>query len=102
MEITSLLSGYGPELRRAGETSPGVKKDSKSKTHSSDRVTVSAEAKQKAAASKLTAEEPIRREKVEEIKALIESGAYQIDTGKIAKRIVQEDPEFFLNKQSGA
>jgi len=99
MEITSLLSGFATERARAGETSPGAKRDSKSNAPKSDRVTVSAEAKRRAAEHGATAEEPIRREKVEEIKALIERGEYTIDLNKIAKRIVNEDPEFFLSKR---
>lgn len=100
MEITSLLSGYVSDRTRAGETSPGAKRDAKSSSSKSDRVTVSAEAKRRAAERTAVTEEPIRREKVEEIKALIERGEYKIDLDKIAKRVVNEDPEFFLGKGS--
>lgn len=100
MEITSLISGYVSDRAKAGETVAGNKRNSNNSASKRDRVSVSDEAKRRAAADSSTVEEPIRREKVEEIKALIANGEYEINTGKIAKRIVQEDPGFFLSKKN--
>ena len=95
MEITSLLTGLVPGRKGAGETSQGERRSASTTPSKHDRVSVSAEAKRRAAAAYAAPEEPVRREKVEEIKALIQSGSYEINVGKIAKKIVQEDPEVF-------
>ena len=96
MNITSLLTGLAPERARAGQTGQEARKPKGLPASRSDRVSVSEEAKLRAAELRPRDELEIRREKVEEIKALIDSGEYRIDTAKIAKRIVEEEPEFFL------
>lgn len=96
MNITSLLTGLAPERARAGQTGQDARKPKGLPASRSDRVSVSEEAKLRAAELRPRDELEIRREKVEEIKALIDSGEYRIDTAKIAKRIVEEEPEFFL------
>ncbi len=99
MEITSLLTGIAPERARAGQTGQEAKKGRTSEASSKrDRVSVSAEARLRAAELATRNDTEVRREKVEEIKALIQSGAYTIDNTKIAKKIVEEDPEFFLKR----
>ncbi len=99
MEITSLLTGLAPERARAGQTGQETKKPKGLTASRRDRVSVSAEAKLRAAELGSREDLEIRREKVDEIKALIDNGEYRIDTAKIAKRIVEEEPEFFLPRR---
>ncbi|WP_084457854.1 flagellar biosynthesis anti-sigma factor FlgM [Desulfocurvus vexinensis] len=98
MEITGLigsLKGYG----RVDRPEPATRKDKGSRPSSGqgDSVSLSGEAKLFGSAMSAAQQTPeVRRQKVEDLKALVESGQYQPDIRKTAAKLVEEDLELLL------
>ncbi len=97
MEINKALNGldsYQAKLEKA-EADAKAKKEKAAKgkeSGESDTVRVSPEAKLRVEAYKTAASSgDIRQEKVDEIKAKIANGTYEIDAKKIAEKIIKED-----------
>jgi negative regulator of flagellin synthesis FlgM len=98
MEITGLigsLKGYG----RVDKPEPASRRDKGAKASSGqgDSVTLSGEARLVGSAMSAAQQTPdVRRQKVEELKALVESGQYKPDVRKTAAKLVEEDLELLL------
>ena len=97
MEIKKTLNGLDPyqaKLEKA-EAEAKIKRDKASKGKEggdSDKVSLSPEAKLRTEAYKTAASsEDIRPEKVAEIKAKIANGTYEINSRKIAEKLIKED-----------
>lgn len=99
MEINKLLTKLSPYDQAKVEKAEADKaraKRSKGEAEGSagDKVSLSSEAKHRTEAYKSAQAAPeIRQEKVDEIKAQIASGTYEIDNYKIAEKLVKEDLE---------
>lgn len=100
MQIKNNLQNLGnyTKLDQAGKSNTArAKADSSSATtsiSSGDTSTVSTEAKLRAEAYSSAISTPdARTEKVDAIKALVDNGEYQIDTKKIALKLLREDAE---------
>lgn len=99
MEITGIvtaLKGYD-KLDKTDSAERGKSKSSSSTTGKADSVSLSSEAKLVSSAMSAAQNAPeVRRQKVEELKALVESGQYQPDLKKTAAKIVEEDLELLI------
>jgi flagellar biosynthesis anti-sigma factor FlgM len=79
------------------ENAPKSGAKSKTTATASDQVTLSAKALDLAKTIQAAREnDGVRVEKVAELKQLIESGEYQPDAQKIARRILAEELDFWL------
>ncbi len=102
MEINKILTGLGPydqaKLEKTEADAAKTRKDrSVVESRKGDQASFSEEAKLRAEAySSAMATPDERREKIEAIKAQIQSGVYQVDTRKIAENLVKEDLELLL------
>ena len=102
MEIQSFIKGLGQyDNARLEKTDASNAKSRRGKAASAekngDRINFSSEGKLRTEAHRVASEAPdIRRQKVEEIKARVQSGEYQIDAHKIAEKLVKDDLELFL------
>lgn len=101
MEINNLLGKLGPydqtRIDKANEDAAKAKKEQAAARSAGDRISFSDEAKLRTEAlSAATSTPDVRREKVAAIKARIESGEYEIDTRKIAQKMVEEDLELLI------
>jgi len=100
MEIKNILSGLGQyektKLEKSGNEPVRSKKDSSvSESSKGDQVQFSDEALLRTEAYKAaTAAPDVRRDKVEAIKAQIANGTYEIDSQKIAERMLSDDADF--------
>lgn len=98
MEITGLigsLKGYS----RVEKPESSTRKDRSEKSSSAkgDSVSLSTEAKIFSSGVSAAQNSPdIRRKKVDELKALVDSGQYKPDIRKTAAKIVEEDLELLL------
>ncbi len=71
-------------------------KDAKGAPAKGDRVSLSPEAKLRTEAYSAAMNAPeMRRQKVDAIKAQVESGQYQADSKKTAEKLLQEEPGLF-------
>ena len=102
MEIHKTLNGldtYQAKLEKA-EAEAKIKREKTAKggdSGESDTVSLSAEAKLRTEAHRTAANtQDIRPEKVAEIKAKIANGTYEIDSRKIAEKLVKEDLELLF------
>jgi len=96
MEIKNLLTGLNPYERARLDKAEGqqVKKkdESAGAQAKGDSVQFSDEAKLRTEAFKTASSTPdVRRSKVEEIKARIAAGEYEIDSRKIAENLVRDE-----------
>ena len=97
MEIkNSLLTGLNPYDRTKLEKAEGQQVKNKSESgapgNKGDRVEFSDEAKLRTEAFQSANSAPdVRRDKVEEIKARIAAGDYQVDSRKIAENLVRDE-----------
>lgn len=102
MEIKNLLTGLNPYDRARLEKAEGqqVKNKGASGAASSakgDRVQFSDEGKLRTEAFQTASNTPdVRRDKVEEIKARIAAGEYQVDSRKIAENLVRDELDLTL------
>jgi len=98
MEITSFLARLQPSREKADSSETGARRKVNTETRSGsgrDRVSLSPEAK-RAASQAAEASARQRQLKVNNIKESVENGAYEVDSQKIAKKLIEQDPEFFL------
>ncbi|MBG0776854.1 MAG: flagellar biosynthesis anti-sigma factor FlgM [Desulfovibrionaceae bacterium] len=101
MEITKMMSGLDPYRQQAKvektDADSARAKNAKGSSGSGDKVSLSAEARQRTEAYKEAMSAPeVRREKVEVLKAQVESGEYQVDSRKIAENMLKDDLDLFL------
>lgn len=100
MEIKNYLKGLDPyqtKLDKAENAKGKLAKrsDGDSKT-TGDRVSVSNEARLRTEAYSAALSAPeVRQEKVNEIKARVDSGEYQVDSRKVAEKLITEEAELF-------
>ena len=104
MDIKKILGGVSPYAQNkveqgeeTGATARLAKAKAKAKDSSStgDRVSVSQDAKLVAEAAKLAGESPdVRVDRVEALKAQVQSGNYIPDPRKIAQKLVDSEVEF--------
>ena len=80
----------------AGSVTRGTGSDSSQSTSSTDRVTLSDNAKLVSQATKAAGDaSDIRTDKVASLKAQVEAGTYQPDSKKIAEKMLTMDSELF-------
>ena len=101
MEINNLLGKLGPydqtKIDKATEDSARARKEQAAAKAAGDRISLSDEAKLRTEALGAAQAAPdVRRERVAAIKAQVESGEYQINTRKIAQKMVEEDLELLI------
>lgn len=100
MEIKNLLNGLGQyektKLEKSENEPVRSKKDSgAAESKKGDTVQFSDEALLRTEAYKsASSAADVRRDKVEALKAQIANGTYQVDSRKIAERMLSEDAEF--------
>lgn len=99
MEITALtistLKGYDKVGKT--ESEPGKGKGIRSSPKTGDSVKISDQAKLYNEALAEARDTPdVRRKKVDELRALVQSGEYKPDLRKTAAKIVEEDLEMLL------
>ncbi len=102
MEIKNTLGGLNPYERARIETSESEtvrpRRESGHVAENAprgDRVQFSDEAMLRTEAYKAASNAPdVRRDRVEEIKARVAAGTYEMDSRKIAERLVKDDIEF--------
>ncbi|GFK92694.1 hypothetical protein NNJEOMEG_00520 [Fundidesulfovibrio magnetotacticus] len=105
MDIKKILGGSSPYIQskvEKGEESTASAKVEKAKAKarsqssgSGDRVSVSGDAKLVAEAAKAAQESPdIRVERVEALRAQVQSGTYNLDSRRIAQKLVESDLDF--------
>jgi len=98
MEISGLLSGLkGYDRVEKTETSSRKEKGSKSAPPRGDSVHLSSEAKLFSSGVSAAQSAPdVRRAKVDELKALVDSGQYKPDLKRTAAKLVEEDMDLLL------
>lgn len=98
MEITGLVNSLkGYDRVEKTESSSRKGKDSKSSATRGDSVSLSSEAKLFSRGVSAAQDAPdVRSKKVEELKALVESGQYKPDLKRTAAKIVEEDLDLLL------
>lgn len=104
MDIKKILGGANPYVQskvEKGESSEATAKTGKAKakaksqSSAGDRVSVSSDAKLVAEAAKAAQEAPdVRVDKVEALRAQVQSGSYNPDPQRIAEKMVQSDLDF--------
>jgi len=100
MEIRNILKGLDPyqaKLEKAEKDSARAGRGAASKeTAKGDRVSLSNTARLHTEAMRAANDAPdVRREKVEALKAKVEAGEYQVDSRKVATKIIEEEHELF-------
>lgn len=101
MEIKSLLNGLGQydktTLDKSGnESARNVKDSVSSETSKTDAVRFSDEALLRAEAYKTaSATSDVRSDKIAALKEQIANGTYQVNSGKIAERMLSDDADLF-------
>jgi negative regulator of flagellin synthesis FlgM len=96
MEITSknqtdAVEAYVNQVQLKPKTEEITEKDARQQAIPSDTVVISDTAKRiQAAQSQLEMIPEVRSEKVAEIKRRIEDGSYEIDSDKIAEKMIRE------------
>lgn len=101
MEIKNYLKALDPyqaKLDKAENAkAKGGKRGADSAAQSSgDRVSLSNEAKLRTEAYTTALNTPdVRQEKVNSIKALVDSGDYVVDSRKVAEKLINEEVELF-------
>ena len=100
MEILSVLQGlqqYGKTATDKVDPASRKGKGGEAPAGKGDSVSVSREGRLVNHARKAAMDAPeVRAEKVERLKALVESGEYRIDTQKTAAKLVEEDLAMLL------
>lgn len=100
MQISKLLTGQVIGRAKTEGPTESARRGKSGEKRTVDKVNISSEAKTIHTAMKAAeGADDIRVDKVNEIKGLIERGEYKIDTQKIAKKIVEEEPDFFLRRR---
>ena len=101
MDIKKILGGSNPYVQskvEKGDDSEAVAKakaKAKSQSSSGDRVSVSSDAKLVAEAAKAAMESPeVRVDRVEALRAQVQSGNYNPDPRRIAQKLVESDLDF--------
>ncbi len=100
MEIKNLVGELNPYTqkkidRMERERPPAV--TSRSSSSASDKVSVSEEAKLRAAALATATSAPdVRTDKVEELRAKVQAGTYVPDNHKTAQNLVRDDMDLLL------
>jgi len=83
-------------IQQEQERSKNGAENVKSSTVANDGVTVSEDARLRSVAYKTAAgAEGVREDKVAALKAMVDSGEYQVDSRDVARRMVEEDLEIF-------
>ncbi|MGE4297839.1 MAG: flagellar biosynthesis anti-sigma factor FlgM [Desulfovibrionaceae bacterium] len=100
MEIKNLLTGLDPYQQQAkvekNEAEAKARSAKTADTRGGDKVSLSPEARLRTEAYKSAQAAPdVRQEKVDAIKAKIANGEYQIDTRKIAEKMLSEEVDLF-------
>ncbi len=95
MKILGLITGIKgydqPTVDKAAEKKAEAKQES---TSQQDKISLSQEGKLLQEAQKAAADSPdVRQEKIENLKAEIQKGNYQLDSTKIAQKLVEQDIE---------
>jgi len=104
MDIKKILGGSSPYVQSKVEKGEGseatsrvdkAKAKARSKASAGDRVSVSSDAKLVAEAAKIAKESPdVRVDRVEALKAQVQSGTYNPDPRLIAQKMVESDLDF--------
>lgn len=103
MDIKTILGGSNPYVQAKVDKGDGTEAAAAAKTKakatgqaaSGDRVSVSSDAKLVAEAARAAQASPdIRVEKVEALRAQVESGSYSPNSRSIAEKLVASDLEF--------
>lgn len=104
MDIKNIFGGSSPytqsKVDKGDESAAASKVDkakakAKSQTSGKDRVSVSDDAKLVAEAAKAAQESPdIRVERVEALRSQVQAGTYNLDSRRIAQKLVESDLEF--------
>ncbi len=100
MEIKNYLKGLDPYQAKLEKAESGKLKNGKRTTDDSsstgDRVSVSNEARLRTEAySTALSASDVRQEKVNAIKERVDSGEYQVDSRKVAEKLITEEMEIF-------
>lgn len=101
MEIKNYLKQLDPYRAQLEKTESPPAKTRKEKAReaapaSGDRVSLSTEAKLRTEAYSTALSAPdVRHEKVQAIKERVDAGEYQIDTRKVAAKILAEESDLF-------
>lgn len=101
MEIKNYLVGldtYQAKLEKSDTGKAKAEKRSSADTQAKgDRVSVSNEARLRTEAYRTALNAPeVRQEKVNAIKARVDAGEYQIDSHRVAEKLIKEEAEMFL------
>lgn len=101
MDIKKILGGSNPYIQSKVEKGDGAEAAAKAKARiksqssSGDRVSVSSDAKLVAEAAKTAMESPdVRVDRVEALRAQVQSGNYNPDPRRIAQKLVESDLDF--------
>ncbi|KAF0234700.1 MAG: negative regulator of flagellin synthesis [Desulfovibrionaceae bacterium] len=103
MDIKNILGGSNPYVQSKVDKGEGTeaasaakaKAKAKSQSASGDRVSVSSDAKLVAEAAKAAQASPdIRVDRVEALRAQVESGSYNLNPRRIAEKLVASDLDF--------
>ncbi len=100
MEIKTYLNNLDPYQAKLEKSESAKAKDSRrgteTKGESGDRVSVSDEARLRTEAYRTALNAPeVRQEKVTALKAQVDAGEYQIDSQKVAEKLIREESEIF-------
>lgn len=96
MEIKNVLSGLGQydkaRLEKSSDVQKGKKESNVAEVKQGDRANISDEGLLRAEAHKSASGAPdVRKDKVAELKAKIAAGEYEMDSRKIAEKMVRDD-----------
>lgn len=101
MEIKNTLGQLDPYRARLEKTekeqnAARASKDTKGASSQGDRVSLSPEAKLRTETYTAAMNAPeVRQQKVDAIKAQVDTGTYQVDSKKVAEKLLQEEPGLF-------
>jgi negative regulator of flagellin synthesis FlgM len=97
MEIKSVLTGIQTYKQTEIEKNKSSQAGKQNTSTTGDKVTFSSRAKLFQEGLKVAKQSPdVRQEKIEELKDKIQTGKYQIDEQKIARKMLQEDIDIWL------
>ena len=97
MEIQSVLTGIQTYKQNGIEKNKASQYKKTGTSDIGDQVTFSSRARLFHESLKVAKQSPdVRQEKIEELKAKIEAGEYQIDEHQIARKLLQEEMDIWL------
>lgn len=101
MEIKNLLTGvdqYKAKMDKARQADKAKRGDaSGAEAATGDTISLSNEAKLRTEAHRAATNAPdVRQEKVDALKAQVDSGAYTVDSRQVAEKLVKEELDLFI------